>query len=106
MNQKKTLKSLGKRKKFSDLELSALDTVFLSSGGAPDKGIIKRTADALKIDEQTVSCCRLPFGLLARTWLFASKYHPALSFHSHAALSATLLSHCLDNAEKFHTMYM
>ena len=67
-----------KRKKFSDLELSALDTVFLSSGGAPDKGIIKRTADALKIDEQTVSYCRLPFGLLARTWLFASKYHPAL----------------------------
>lgn len=43
-----------KWKKFSDLELSTLDMVFLSSGGAPDKGIIHRTAKALKIDEQQV----------------------------------------------------
>ena len=67
-----------KRKKYSDLELSTLDTVFLSSGGTPDKGVVQRTANALKIDEQQVSYCRLPFGLLATTWLSASRYHPAL----------------------------
>ncbi|CAH3159225.1 unnamed protein product, partial [Porites lobata] len=43
-----------KRKKYSDLELSTLDTVFLSSGGTPDKGVVQRTANALKIDEQQV----------------------------------------------------
>lgn len=67
-----------KRKKYSDLELSTLDTVFLSSGGTPNKSVMERTANALKIDEQQVSYCRLPFGLLATTWLFASRHHPAL----------------------------
>ena len=67
-----------KRKKYSDLELSTLDMVFLSSGGTPDKGVIQRTANALKMEEQQVSYCRLPFGLLATTWLFASRHHAAL----------------------------
>ena len=44
----------------------------------PDKGVVQRTTDALKIDEQQVSYRCLPFSLLATTWLSTARYHPAL----------------------------
>ena len=52
--------------------------VFFSSGGMPDKGVVERSANALRIDEQQVSYRHLPLGLLATAWLSASWYHPAL----------------------------
>lgn len=44
----------------------------------PDKGVVQRTTNELKIDEQQVSYRCLPFSLLATTWLSTSRYHPAL----------------------------
>ena len=42
------------RKRFSDLELTTLDTVFVSSKGKPEKSVLERTAKALKLDEKQV----------------------------------------------------
>lgn len=43
------------RKRFSDLELATLDTMFALSKGKPDKSVLERTAKALKLDEKQVS---------------------------------------------------
>ena len=43
------------RKRFSDLELATLDTVFVLSKGKPGKSVLERTAKALKLDEKQVS---------------------------------------------------
>ena len=41
---------------FSDLQLSTLDTVFVSSKGSPDQSVLQRTAKALKLDGKQVEC--------------------------------------------------
>ncbi|XP_044164684.1 uncharacterized protein LOC114964398 [Acropora millepora] len=43
------------RTRFSDLQLSTLDTVFVSSKGIPEQSVMQRTAKALKLDDKQVS---------------------------------------------------
>ena len=42
------------RTRFSDLQLSTLDTVFVSSKGIPEQSVMQRTAKALKLDDKQV----------------------------------------------------
>ena len=45
------------RKRFSDIEQSALDAIFVTSAVKPDKGTIEKTASGLKMPEKQVSDC-------------------------------------------------
>lgn len=42
-------------KRYSDLELSTLDSVFKSSNGLPERSVLERTAKLLKLEERQVS---------------------------------------------------
>lgn len=42
------------RTRFSDLQLSTLDTVFVSSKGSLEQSVMQRTAKALKLDDKQV----------------------------------------------------
>jgi len=42
------------RTRFSDLQLSMLDRVFVSSKGSPEQSVMQRTAKALKLDDKQV----------------------------------------------------
>lgn len=41
-------------KRYNELELSTLDSVFISSNGMPERGVLARTAKLLKIEEKQV----------------------------------------------------
>ena len=45
------------RKRFSDIEQSTLDTIYMTCAGKPDKATIESAANALKIPEKQVSDC-------------------------------------------------
>lgn len=45
------------RKRFSDIEQSTLDTIYVTCAGKPDKATIESAANALKIPEKQVSDC-------------------------------------------------
>ena len=51
-------KTVNPRKRFSDLELTTLDTVFVSSQGNPNRAVVGSTAKALKLSEKQVSASR------------------------------------------------
>lgn len=42
------------RKRYNDLQLSTLDTIFVSSKGSPPPAVIERTAKALELDSRQV----------------------------------------------------
>lgn len=43
------------RKRFSDVEITALHNVYVQSKGKPSKAVIETTAKALKLSERQVS---------------------------------------------------
>ena len=48
-------KEINPRKRFSDIEITALDNVYVQSNGKPSRAVIETTAKALKLAERQVS---------------------------------------------------
>ena len=48
-------KHVNPRKRFSDVEIATLDSVYVTSKGKPSKAVMETTAKALKLDERQVS---------------------------------------------------
>ena len=48
-------KGINLRKWFSNIEITTLDNVYVTSKGKPSKAVIETTAKALKLDERQVS---------------------------------------------------
>ena len=52
------------RKRFSDIEISALDNVYLTSKGKPSKAVIEATAKTLKLEERQVNAAHYVHDLM------------------------------------------
>jgi len=48
-------KEINPRKRFSDIEITALDNVYVQSNGKPSRAVIETTAKALKLAERQVA---------------------------------------------------